>query len=212
MSLTKRDVLQLLVVILAAVLLTSLLKTRTPLGNNVADNPIAEDVRRDATSPTSTNPAANITLIVFTDYRCPACRLAHPEMKKAVASDGKVRVVYKDWPIFGPPSERAARVAIASSYQGIYPEVHDRLMTSPSVDETELRAAVEHSGGSWRRVQDDLVSRAGEIEEQITRNRQQAFSLGLGGTPGYLIGSILVRGGLGAKEFTRALQEAREQD
>jgi protein-disulfide isomerase len=133
-------------------------------------------------------------------------------MKKALARDGRVRVVYKDWPILGPPSHRAARVAIASSFQGTYPEVHDRLMKSPSMDEAQLRAAVERSGGSWRRVQEDLVTRAGDIEEQITRNKQQAFSLGLGGTPGYLIGSILVRGGLDASEFTRVLREARRKD
>ena len=212
MTLTKRDVATLLILVLTAILLTLLLKTKAPLGTNVGENPIAEGVRQDATSPTAENPAADLTLIVFTDYRCPACRLAHPEMKKALAKDGKVRVAYKDWPIFRPPSARAACVAIASSFQGIYPEVHDRLMTSPSMDEAQLRAAVERSGGSWRRVQEDLVTRARDIEEQITRNKQQAFSLGLGGTPGYVIGSILVRGGVDASEFTRVLRQAREKN
>ena len=211
MSLSKREVSQLLIVVLVAVLLTSLLKTKAPVGTHVGDNAIAQGVRQDRSSPATTNPSADLTLIVFTDYRCPACRLAHPEMKKALAKDGKVRVVYKDWPIFGPPSEQAARVAIASSFQGIYPEVHDRLMTSPSLNEAHLRAAVELSGGTWSLLQADLVDKSLHINEQIERNKQQAFSLGLGGTPGYLVGPVLVRGGLDEAEFTRVLRTARQR-
>jgi protein-disulfide isomerase len=45
----------------------------------------------------------------------------------------------------------------------------------------------------------------------LARNGAQAFALGLGGTPGYLIGSILVRGALREAEFTRAFTEAREK-
>jgi protein-disulfide isomerase len=131
-------------------------------------------------------------------------------MKKALARDGKVRVVYKDWPIFGAPSERAARVAIASSYQGIYPEVHDRLMSSQSLDQEGLRAAIEQSGGSWSRLQSDLLQREGDIEGQIMSNKGQAFGLGLGGTPGYLIGPLLMRGALIEAQFSQAIRRARE--
>jgi protein-disulfide isomerase len=41
-----------------------------------------------------------------------------PALEEAVQRDGKVRVIYKDWPIFGPPSERAASVALACAEQG----------------------------------------------------------------------------------------------
>lgn len=209
MRLTRREVVQLCAVMVAAALFGILLRSERPLGRNVGDNQLARTVREDRSSPTDGNPAADLTLIVFTDYRCPACRAAHPAMKRAVASDGGVRVVYKDWPIFGDASERAARIAIASGFQNIYPLVHDRLMTGPLDGEDALRAAVERSGGDWRRLQSDLTRNRARISAQLERNRWQAFGLGLGGTPGYLIGPILVRGALREREFVRLFKQAR---
>jgi protein-disulfide isomerase len=130
-------------------------------------------------------------------------------MRQAVSKDGKVRVVYKDWPIFGGASTRAAEVAIASRYQKIYPLVHDQLMTGPVGSDDALQAAVERAGGDWLRLTSDLSKNQTEINAQIDRNRMQAFELGLPGTPGYLVGPILVRGALTEAEFTRVFKDAR---
>jgi protein-disulfide isomerase len=210
MRLTRKELKQLCAVIVLAVMLALLLRSQRPLGQNVGDNSLARAVREDQSSPAESNPAADLTLIVFTDYRCPACRGAHPAMKRAVATDRKVRIVYKDWPIFGAASEHAAQIAIASSFQGIYPLVHDRLMSESADSEDALRDAVEQSGGDWRRLQVDLASNRTLISAQLARNRRQAFELGLPGTPGYLIGPILVRGALGEADFTRVFREARK--
>lgn len=210
MGLNRKDILWLCAVIAIAALFSWLLRAQRPVGENVSDNPLALAVRDDRTSPVEGGAAADITLIVFTDYRCPACRAAYPGMKRAVAKDGKVRIVYKDWPVFGEVSERAAEVAIASDLQHIYPLVHDRLMTGPANSDDALKAAVERSGGNWHRLQSDLAINKANISAQIGRVRMQAFQLRLGGTPGYLIGPILVRGALKEGEFRRAFKEARK--
>lgn len=198
------------VVIVLAMLLPLLFSGTRTIGENVGDNPLVLAVRTDRSSPAEESLAADLTLIVFTDYRCPACRSAHPGMKRAVARDGKVRIVYKDWPVFGPISERAAEVAIASDFQGIYPRVHDRLMTGAADNDALLQTAVEHSGGNWPVLQCDLVEHKSRIAAQLSQNKLQAFQLGLGGTPGYLIGPILVRGALEEKEFVQAFKQARD--
>jgi hypothetical protein len=72
--------------------------------------------------------------------------------------------------------------------------------------------AVEHSGGDWRRLQEDLAENRAQIFGELERIRTQAFGLGLGGTPGYLIGPILAEGALDEREFTRAFREARRRD
>ncbi len=210
MGLGRREILQLFAVIAVAAALSWLLQTRRPVGEDVSNNALALDVRNDRFSPVEGQSAADLTLIVFTDYRCPACRAAHPAMKRAVAKDGQVRIVYKEWPIFGDASERAAKVAIASNFQNIYPLVHDRLMTGPADGDAALRAAVERSGGNWPKLQSDLTRNSAQIDAQLGRNRMQAFGLGLGGTPGYLIGPILVRGALNEGEFTRVFKQARQ--
>ena len=210
MNLGRRDILWLCALIAVAVLLSFFLRAQSPMGQDVADNPLALAVRNDRTAPVEDNLSADLTLIVFTDYRCPACRGAHPGMKRAIARDGKVRVVYKDWPIFGPASERAAEVALASDLQNIYPSVHDQLMTGPANTDISLRHAVGLAGGDWQRLIADLNRNKVRIAEQVEQTKLQAFQLGLNGTPGYLIGPLLVRGALSEREFTQAFKQARK--
>lgn len=210
MKLTSTDLLQLIAVIVVAALFGIFLKAQAPLGQNVSDNSLARAVREDLFSPADENPSADLTLIVFSDYRCAPCRAAHLAMKRAVARDGRVRIVYKDWPINGAASERAAEVAIASDLQKIYPLVYDQLMTAGAGSDRALRSAVESSGGDWRRLQNDLVENRTEILAQLGRNKRQAFELRLPGTPGYLIGPILVQGALSEAEFRRLFREARQ--
>ncbi len=211
MGLTRRDTLQLAGLVAGAAMITALLRMRRPLGEDVGDILSEGALPDDRSSPSEENPSADLTLVAFTDYRCPACRVAHPAMKRAVARDGRVRIVYKDWPIFGAASERAARVAIASDRQGIYPLVHDRLMTGPAHDEEALRSAVEESGGEWSRLEADLARHGSGISALLAQHGREALALGLAGTPGYLIGTMRVRGALNEAEFVRAFSEAREQ-
>ena len=189
-----------------------LLQQTGAVGQDVGDLQTAQAVRQDRTSPASENRMADVTLVVFSDYQCPACLLAYPDMKRAVAKDGKVRVVFKDWPIFGERSKLTAEVALASRYQNIYVQVHDLLMSGKRLDGQTLKSAVEQSGGSWAQLQTDLGQHRRAIEEQLARNAQQAFSLGLGGTPAYLIGPILIRGRVTEADFSRVIAQVRAKD
>lgn len=210
MPLSRKELLQLGAVVAIALLVSTLLRAQRLPGENIGNNPVALAVREDRSSPRVDTPEANLTLVMFTDYQCPACRAAHPAMLRAIAKDGKVRLVYKDWPIFGEASQHAAKVAIASDFQHIYPGVHDRLMTGSVGGDLDLRGAVEQAGGDWQQLQSDLALNRTKIEAQLDRNKRQAFQLGLEGTPGYLIGPILVRGALTERQFTRTFHRARE--
>lgn len=98
-----------------------MLRRTAPIGRDVG--PTADLILAGSGSPEYGPANATLRLAVFTDYRCPACRHAFPALEEAVRRDRKVRVIYKDWPIFGPPSERAASVALACAEQGIYLKV-----------------------------------------------------------------------------------------
>ncbi|NNM77791.1 thioredoxin domain-containing protein [Sphingomonas sp. ID1715] len=201
---------QLALIVAGAALFGLALRSGQPVGQNVGDLPTVRKIQDDRNSPATVNPRADVSLIVFTDYQCPACRASEGAMQEAVARDGKVRIVYKEWPIFGPRSERAARVALASAYQTIYPAVHHALMTGKRPDEAMLRETIERAGGDWRQLERDLVTHRADIDAELARNRMHAFSLGLEGTPAYLIGPILVRGGLSKAQFLRTITAARE--
>jgi protein-disulfide isomerase len=209
---SRRQMLQLAGVVVLGWGAAKIFQRASPIGRDVSTNRTAQRLLHDKKSPRLDTPGADLTIVVFADYQCPACKVAAPELDRAVASDGRVRVIFRDWPIFGPPSEQAARVALAAAAQGIYPALHRRLMAERrQLDWAVLQNAVVTSGGDWARLLDDLAANGRVIEQQLARTSQDAFGLSLPGTPAYLVGTILVVGGMDADAFTDAFAEARER-
>jgi protein-disulfide isomerase len=207
---TRREFVQLLVVALVGWGIGALLKDVAPVGRDVGASPIARAMLEDEVSPSRTFGPPTLSVVVFTDYQCPACKLASPAFDAAVAKDAHIRVIYRDWPIFGPRSERAARVAIAAARQGIYPALHERLMAERRViDEMVLREDLEAAGGNWATAQRDLRTHANDIDAQLERNSRNAASLKVAGTPAYLIGPLLVTGALDESGFAKVIAAAR---
>ena len=66
--------------------------------------------------------------VEITDYQCPYCKLCYFEIMKLVAEDDGIRLVVKDWPIFGPPSQFAARALLASTDNPNYAAAIDALL------------------------------------------------------------------------------------
>ncbi len=206
---TRAGWLSLAAVVIAAAVLHALWRDNAAIGTDISQQTSLDRLLSDRTSPTSGPSEAAISLIVFTDYQCPACRAAHPGMIEAAREAGDVRIVYRDLPIFGPVSETAARVALASREQGLYPEVHNAFMRDRRrLEVPVMREIVERLGGDWTRIERALANDAG-IEEQLQANRADALRLGIAGTPGYLVGPYLVTGGLDKAEFEQVFAQAR---
>jgi protein-disulfide isomerase len=209
-TLTRRDALVLAGVAAGGYAVARLMQATAPLGRDVTGNLIARAALDDPDGPWGGARDGDLVMAVYTDYRCPACRQAHRAMKAAVAGDGGVRILYKDYPIFGAISETAAAYAIASDAQKLYEPMHDRLMTGPAtVNRADIRAAITAVGGDWDRLEADRQQHARAIAARLARVANEAFGLGIPGTPGYLIGRILVNGGLDEGEFRRVFRAAR---
>lgn len=207
---TRRETLQLGAVSIAGWGLASVIKRTVPIGQDIGRPDVVASIFDGRSSPSSGPLKASVHFAVFTDYRCPACRLAFRAMEEALRVDGDVRITYKDWPIFGPPSEQAAKVALATAEQGIYPAVHHLLMTdSRAIDDDLLREVVTHAGGDWDRAVAYQAAHGQKIALELQTNAQQAFALGLAGTPGYLAGQILVAGAIEEADFARLFARAR---
>ena len=99
--------------------------TRSALAQGAGDNVLTEAlVLRDPDIPTVGNAEGDINIVEYFDYQCPYCRKIEPELRQVVQDDGKVRLVWKDWPILGPISVVASRMALATRYQDKYREAH----------------------------------------------------------------------------------------
>jgi protein-disulfide isomerase len=95
------------------------------LGQSDDDDVLNEAlVLRDPDIPVAGKADGDITIVEWFDYQCPYCRKLEPELQQAVKDDGKVRLVFKDWPILGPASVYASRLALATKFQGKFVEAH----------------------------------------------------------------------------------------
>jgi protein-disulfide isomerase len=85
----------------------------------------------DGGSPILGNPSAPITMLEWGDYQCTYCHKFHETTLKTIEKDyiqkGKVKMVFKDFPLNGPDSLLAAEASYCAHDQGKYWEFHDEL-------------------------------------------------------------------------------------
>jgi protein-disulfide isomerase len=168
-------------------------------------------VLRDPEIPSAGNPGGDITIVEYFDFNCPYCRKLEPELRQVVQDDGKVKLVYKDWPVLGPVSIAAARLALATKYQDKYVAAHDALMgTASRLTEPRIRELLAGAGIDVDRAAKDLETNAKAIDAILTRNNEQATAFGFKGTPAFIIGKFRVPGALTMAQFDQAIADARK--
>jgi protein-disulfide isomerase len=183
-----------------------------PVLGQAADGGLSRDsVLRDPEIPALGNPNGDVTIVEYFDYQCPYCKKVDPELMRVAQEDGKVRVVFKDWPIFGAASTYAAKMALASKYQNKYPEAHKALISAKSkLTEAGVRDLLEKAGIDVARTTADLAANQKAIDALLARNNAQAEAFGFQGTPAFIIGTFRVPGVLDAGGFKQAISDARK--
>jgi protein-disulfide isomerase len=168
-------------------------------------------VLRDPDVPVAGNPDGNISIIEWSDYNCPYCRKLEPELRQVVQDDGKVRLVMKDWPILGPVSVTAARIALAAKYQDKYHPAHDAMMgVSSRLTESRIDELLAAAGVDMARLKRDLADHGKDIDAVLKRNNEQAEAFGFNGTPSFIVGKYRVPGVLSINDFERIIADARK--
>jgi protein-disulfide isomerase len=166
-----------------------------------------DDLFNDPSSPVSGNPQGDVTLVEFFDYRCGYCKRAASAVTQLQKDDPKVRVVYKDFPILGEPSEMAAKAALASRAQGKHQAFHEALLASKNeITKDELLRVAAGVGLDAKRLEREMDNP--EWQDVIDRNRALAKDLGITGTPGFIVGAELVPGALDIKGLKELIARA----
>jgi protein-disulfide isomerase len=198
-----------LVVTVAVSLAAALLAPAAAQG--ASDDVLSRDsVLRDPAAPVSGNAEADFTIVEYFDYQCPYCRKVEPVLRQVIADDGKVRLVLKDWPIFGEVSRYAAAMALAARFQQKYAAAHDALFgATTKLSEPVVRDLLGRAGVDVAQASADLAAHRQEIDALLQRNDTQARAFGFPGTPGFIIGTFRVPGVLSADGFRAAIKDAR---
>jgi protein-disulfide isomerase len=158
------------------------------------------------------NPQGDVTFVEFFDYNCGYCKRAMADMFDLMKHDGKLKVVLKEFPVLGPGSVEAARVAVAVRMQDKsgkkYMEFHQKLLGGRGqADKARALAVAKEIGLDVARLERDMAS--DEVKASLEESFKLAERLGLNGTPSYVIGNNVVVGAVGLETLKEKVNTAR---
>jgi protein-disulfide isomerase len=169
-----------------------------------------EALVNDSASPVGGAANGDVTVVEFFDYACPHCKNVAATVKQLMRDDPKVRVVYKELPILGEGSMVAARAALAAREQGKYFLMHDTLMAEKGgLTEASIMAVAAKVGLDVARLKTDMEKPA--IMEAIKSNYALAQSLGLSGTPAFIVGDEFAPGAVALARLKEMVAKARQK-
>ena len=187
----------------------------SPALGQTADRPnpmpgeLREALERDRNGIVLGNPDGNVTLTEFFDYNCPFCKKILPAMQRLIGSDPQLRVVFREWPVFGEGSDFAARAALAAREQGKYWQVHSGLMAMRDrAAEGSVMRVVRRLGLDEAKLRAAMYS--DPVEDHIARSFMLAEHMSLIGTPTLIAGDEALFGEQSFEDLTALVARARK--
>jgi protein-disulfide isomerase len=170
--------------------------------------PIVQSISIDG-APSRGAATAPVTVVMFSDFQCPACSATHPVLQKVLAEYGdKVRFVVRDFPLTSLHDHafQAARAAYAANVQGKFFEYVDILYKSQSaLDDASLSKYAASLGLNVKRFELDLSSE--NAASAVKKDMAEGASYGITGTPTIFVNGVATRH-LSADGFREAIDTA----
>lgn len=150
---------------------------------------------------------APVTIIEFSDFKCPYCKQATKTLEEVIRAYGdRVRIVFKHLPLpIHPEAFEAAQAAVCADEQGKFWEYHDRLFDSKELTSDALKMHAAELGLSAKKFETCLGSDASRAV--VLKNLQQARQADIQGTPTFVINGRVLRGARGIGDFKKAIDE-----
>lgn len=145
------------------------------------------------------NPQGKITLVEFYDYNCGFCKRALDDLSRLIKDNPDLRLVLKEFPVLSQGSVEAAQVASAVRMQAS-PErfwaFHTKLMaTRGSIGRAQALGVAKELGLDMTRLARDMEHP--DVKAGIAETAQLGETLGITGTPSYVLGQDIVVGAVG---------------
>lgn len=151
---------------------------------------------------------APVVLIEYTDFQCPFCSRVQPTLDTVVEKYGdNVRHVFKQLPLaMHAQAELAAEASLCAADQGKFWDLHKWLFANArniSRDTLDEQASVLGlDEAAFGACLDNKVHAA-----QVQQDMREAASLGISGTPGFVINGRVLRGAQPLDEFTAVIDD-----
>ncbi|PJD93750.1 MAG: hypothetical protein CK424_01580 [Legionella sp.] len=132
------------------------------------------------------NPNGDVTLVEFFDYQCVHCIKMKSVVNELIKKNPNLRVIFKEFPIFGKESELASRVAIVAGMQGKYMALQSALFKADDrLDEQKIMAIAKSVGLDMNALKKDINSK--KVTDTLDESRKLAESIHLMGTPAFVV-------------------------
>jgi predicted DsbA family dithiol-disulfide isomerase len=149
---------------------------------------------------------ARVTIIGFSEFQCPFCRQAAATLREVLERyPDDVRFVFRNFAIRSHPrSYPAAEAALCAGEQEQFWPYHDMLFANPrALEDEHLLQYAEELGLDTKRFEQCVA--AGEYRGRIEAETREARSMGISGTPAFLVNGLLLPGARPAEEFYRVI-------
>src|SRR5436853_1978284 len=158
------------------------------------------------------NKDGDVTFVEFFDYNCGYCKRAMTDMMDLMKADPKLEVVLKEFPVLSAGSVEAAQVGVAVRMQDPtgkkYLDFHQKLLGGRgAADKARAMAVAKEVGLDMAKLEKDLAS--AEVRNTLEENFKLAESMGMNGTPSYVIGKQVVIGAVGVDNLKEKIGVAR---
>ena len=150
-----------------------------------------DPVKGDANAP--------VEIIEFSDFQCPFCSRwysdALPQIQKEYIDTGKVKLVYRDFPLSSihPQATPAAEAAECAKEQGKFWEFHDKLFENQaSLSTASYKQWAQELGLNTQQFNDCVDKK--KYQSEVTKDYQDGQAAGVTGTPSFFVNGINIRG------------------
>jgi protein-disulfide isomerase len=168
-------------------------------------------IERDPRAPVAGNPKGDVTIVEFFDYRCGYCKKVTPVVREMLKKDGNVRFVFKEFPILGPESRKAAEAAQAA--WAIAPDkylaFHVALMENRgNLDEARVFEIAQSVGIDPAKLKTAMTDPS--VKAKLADNLELAQKLQINGTPAFIVNDQIVPGAVDLETLVAAVEAARK--
>jgi len=150
-------------------------------------------------------------IVEFFDYDCPACKMQFKAIDDIVKKDKDVRVIFREFPIFGPPSELNSKIGIAVNrlYPDKYFLFHEKMMDGPghSASEAKTTTILKEMGLDVAKVKAEAAKP--DVQATLDATRDLAQKLDIRGTPSLIVGEEFIPHAAGYDELMAKLNKAK---
>ena len=156
------------------------------------------------------NSNADVVIIEYSDFQCPACGAYFPVVKELEKSYGdKIAVVYRHYPLVSlhANAEAAARASEAANLQGKFWDMHDKLFENQRVWADlssgkvidKFKSYAKEIGLDVNKFSQDFSSSV--VKDRVRRDSQSALHAGLSGTPSFFVNGEKIQNPRGVGPF-----------